>query len=93
MKQSRMLLIALAPSPAGATAEEEALQQQLDLLRQQLIQQNQALHQLQARLEAVKAAGATTATAGVGVGARAAVAPPSRTPHGARRRSAAVPKT
>lgn len=87
MKQSRMLLIALAPFACwGATAEEEALQQQLDLLRQQLIQQNQALHQLQARLEAVKAAGATTATAGVGP-------PPSRTPHGARRKSAAAPKT
>ncbi|MFM4773348.1 hypothetical protein [Aeromonas caviae] len=41
MKQSRMLLIALAPFACwGATAEEEALQQQLDLLRQQLIQQN-----------------------------------------------------
>ncbi|MGE4390639.1 MAG: transporter [Aeromonas sp.] len=73
MKQSRMLLIALAPFACwGATAEEEALQQQLDLLRQQLIQQNQALHQLQARLEAVKAAGATTATAGVGAGAAVA---------------------
>ncbi|MEG0007529.1 MAG: transporter [Aeromonas sp.] len=74
MKQSTLLLIALTPLTCwGATAEEEALQQQLDQLRQQLIQQNQALHQLQARLEAVKAAGATTATAaGAGAGAAAA---------------------
>lgn len=65
MKQFPMLLIALTPFACwGATAEEEALQQQLDQLRQQLILQNQALHQLQARLEAVKAAGASAATTG-----------------------------
>lgn len=57
MKHSTVLLIALTPLACwGTPAEEAALQQQLDLLRQQLIQQNQALHQLQARLEAVKAA-------------------------------------
>lgn len=78
MKQSTVLLLALAPITCwGATAEEEALQQQLDQLRQQLIQQNQALHQLQARLEAVKAAGATNTTAaatGAVAGATAATA-------------------
>lgn len=82
MKQSTVLLIALTPFACwGATAEEEALQQQLDQLRQQLIQQNQALHQLQARLEAVKATGATTVAA---EGAAAAAAAPSQ-PDPARR--------
>lgn len=73
MKQSAMVLIALAPlSCWAASAEEDALQQQLDLLRQQLIQQNQALHQLQARLEAVKTS-KTTGTA-VATGAVAGTA-------------------
>ena len=47
MKQSTVLLIALTPFACwGATAEEEALQQQLDQLRQQLIQQNRVLGEL-----------------------------------------------
>ncbi|MDX7924420.1 transporter [Aeromonas media] len=84
MKQSTMLLIALTPFTCwGATAEEEALQQQLDQLRQQLIQQNQALHQLQARLEAVKASGATPAATAGGAGGAAVAA--SSQPDTARR--------
>lgn len=89
MKQSTMLLLTLAPLTCwGATAEEEALQQQLDQLRQQLILQNQALHQLQARLEAVKAASATTTVAAATGGAVAATAsqpePTRRTPEAGR---------
>ncbi|MGY4024479.1 transporter [Aeromonas rivuli] len=92
MKQSAMVLIALAPlSCWAASAEEEALQQQLDLLRQQLIQQNQALHQLQARLEAVKTsktAGTAAATGAVAGTAATASAPQNeatrRTPEAGR---------
>ena len=84
MKQFPILLIALTPFACwSATAEEEALQQQLDQLRQQLILQNQALHQLQARLEAVKATGTTTTT-GTTTAGTAAVAAASQ-PDPARR--------
>ncbi|MGL6232372.1 hypothetical protein ACSZMQ_15320 [Aeromonas rivipollensis] len=90
MKQSTVLLIALTPFACwGATAEEEALQQQLDQLRQQLIQQNQALHQLQARLEAVKATG-TTAVAAEGLPPRPL---PNLTRLAGPPKSVAVPKT
>ena len=55
---------------ASSTSEEALLQQQLDNLRQQLIQQNQQLHQLQNRLStsqqqpAMQGAGADTRASG-----------------------------
>ena len=94
MKQSTMLLIALTPSPAGAQLQKKRpYKQQLDQLRQQLIQQNQALHQLRLAWRPSRPGCHASRRHSRGATGAAVAPPPNPIRHGARRKSVAVPKT